>query len=348
MRRFLSILAALIFGYALLEAGTYFALKRNILRGELPLFSWERVGVYFNRDVPEPWGVWHLPNSSYRHVTACFDVTYHFNSDGMRDRPRSRRSSAPRTIVLGDSFIEGWGVKDEERMTNLLEAAKGREFLNFGSSGNFGPIQYYLLYENFAKRFEHDSVLVGILPGNDFDDDNFEMWEEEGRRRPFWVGQTPELKYSEYRESAWLPFRKFLHEFSYFYNAAENQWLARKNARDPRRIPITSRFFDFTEAEWKRMEYSLQKLRDASRGKRLLVMLFPLSRRDYTRYLSEGKSPLTQKLEAWAAGQDVTVIDLTPWLAAYQKDSFNFSMDCDNHWSAMGHRAAFEWVQKFF
>lgn len=348
MRRFLSILGAVLFGYLLLEVGSYLAMKNNILHGDWPLFSWKRVGTHFFHDIPEPWATWHEPNSSYRHVSPCFDVTYHFNEEGMRDRPRSRRSSAPRTVVLGDSFVEGWGVEQGERMTNLLEAATGREFLNFGSSGSFGPMQYYLIYENFAKRFDHDSVLVGILPANDFDDDNIELWEGEGRRRPFWVGEPPVLTYTQAQKFWWQPIRRVLHEFSFFYNAADTLYQGWKVARQKKKTHIQSRFYDFTEAEWRRMEYSLQKLRDSSRGKKLTLVLFPLSKFDFQRFLAEGKSPLVVKLEAWAKDQDVTVIDLTPWLGTYQKDSINFSLACDNHWSAKGHRAAFEFVRKYF
>lgn len=335
--------------YLLIEAGTYFLMKGNRLHGDFPTFSWSHMGTNFTQDVPEAWATWHEPDSSYRHVRPCFDVTYHFNSEGMRDRPRSREASAPRVIVLGDSFVEGWGVKEEDRFTNLLEASSGKEFLDFGSSGSFGPIQYYLLYENFAKQFSHDEVLALILPINDFDDDNYEMWAEEGRRRPFWVGQAPQLalKYSEARDHPWSPLHQFFKEFSYFYNSADNVVHALPFIWNAQTRGVQSRFYDFTEVEWQRMLYSLQKLREASAGKKLSIALIPLMP-DLQRYAKEGKSPLASKLEAWAKDRDVTVIDMMPWFHDHEKSWETYSHSCDSHWQAHGHRVAFELLKNYF
>ena len=85
----------------------------------------------------EPWGTWHRPNTATVHITGCFMAHYRSNSYGARDRERSRERSGPRYVVLGDSFVEGWGVEEDQRLTNILERRTGREFLNFGASGDF-------------------------------------------------------------------------------------------------------------------------------------------------------------------------------------------------------------------
>ena len=56
-------------------------------------------------------------------------------------------------------------------MTALLEHGLGFEMLNFGSA-EFGPLQYAILYERLARRFDHDVVVVGVLPANDFVDND--------------------------------------------------------------------------------------------------------------------------------------------------------------------------------
>lgn len=43
------------------------------------------------------------------------------------------------------------------------------EHLNFGINGT-SPINYYLIYKSLAKKFEHDVVIIGVLPANDFED----------------------------------------------------------------------------------------------------------------------------------------------------------------------------------
>src|SRR5258708_2724871 len=104
------------------------------------------------------------------HQGGCFSVQYTTNSYGARDVERSLHFSKPRTVVLGDSMIEGLGLADQDRLTNILEKDTGREYLNFGTSGDFGPLQYALLYKTLAAKFDHDTVVVGLLPDNDFHD----------------------------------------------------------------------------------------------------------------------------------------------------------------------------------
>ena len=94
----------------------------------------------FWADINPDFGVWHRPNGHFYHQGGCFNVQYTTNSVGARDVERSLHSTESRTIVLGDSFVEGLGVADQYRLTNILEKQTGREFLNFGTGGDFGPL----------------------------------------------------------------------------------------------------------------------------------------------------------------------------------------------------------------
>src|SRR5277367_3641662 len=91
-------------------------------------------------DINPSFGVWHRPNSHFVHEGGCFTVEYDTNSYGARDSERALHSSAPRTIVLGDSFVEGLGVPVQDRLSNILEKDTGREHLNFGTQGRVSAI----------------------------------------------------------------------------------------------------------------------------------------------------------------------------------------------------------------
>ena len=117
------------------------------------------------------WGGWHKPSSTANHIDNCFSAVYRSNSYGARDRKRSLAAGSKRVIMLGDSFVEGFAVNEEVRLSNLLERGLGIEILNFGMT-HFGPLQYQILYEKLAKRFDHDAVLIGFLPENDFIDND--------------------------------------------------------------------------------------------------------------------------------------------------------------------------------
>lgn len=77
---------------------------------------------------------------------------------------------------------------------------KHNEHLNFGINGT-SLINYYLLHKHLAKRFEHDVVIIGFLPANDFED--YSDGDEAGLvqfpiYRPYWKSANSgyDLKYS--------------------------------------------------------------------------------------------------------------------------------------------------------
>ena len=114
----------------------------------------------------DKWGAWHVPNATFRHTKSCFDVTMSFNDIGARD---DSFNNIPQSalILLGDSFAEGYGVIREDMSEYLIEKELEISILNFGSSGNFGPLQQLLIYQEF-KYLPHQGLIVYVLPSNDF------------------------------------------------------------------------------------------------------------------------------------------------------------------------------------
>ena len=144
----------------------------------------------FRADINPDFGVWHRSSASFTHEKSCFRVTYVSNSYGAIDKERSKQSADPRVVVLGDPMMEGLTLETPERLSNLLEGITGIEHMNFATSQTFGPIQYLLAYETLAKKFDHDVVLIGFLPENDFTDSNWEIGQKAfyNRFRPYFVG----------------------------------------------------------------------------------------------------------------------------------------------------------------
>lgn len=180
MRRFLSWFLALVLTAAVAEASAF-----------LGLWTLGMPTTYAKpqRSEDKPWGAWGKPNTVSRHAFLCFDVPYRFNSAGARDVERSREGQ-DRWIAIGDSFMEGFGLREEDRISNLLEQATGHQFLNFATSGNFGPLQYLILYQQLASKFEHKGLVVGFLPDNDFQD-NDPIWWEKNQSKGHWLRHRP-------------------------------------------------------------------------------------------------------------------------------------------------------------
>ena len=55
----------------------------------------------------------HVPAASGRLLSPEFDVEISINRDGLRDfdYPRQKTVGAQRILLLGDSFVEGWGIR---------------------------------------------------------------------------------------------------------------------------------------------------------------------------------------------------------------------------------------------
>ena len=130
------------------------------------------------------WGAWHKRNATSRHIKSCFDVTYQSNNIGARDKEDYGYDFPKNSIItLGDSFIEGYGLNHSETLPFNLQELSERKVFNLGSSGNLGPIQYYLIYKAFKEKLPHNTVILGFLPANDFLDNDSQRISLMGQKR---------------------------------------------------------------------------------------------------------------------------------------------------------------------
>lgn len=115
-----------------------------------------------------------------------FSYSISMNRHGMRYREVQQQKPAgvTRVAVLGDSFVWGIGVSDHDRFTEMVEKRSDGKFelLNFGVSG-YGPIQYYLMFDEIVANFRPDIVLITFCLGNDFADNVF--WRRYNYYKPY-------------------------------------------------------------------------------------------------------------------------------------------------------------------
>lgn len=319
---------------------------RGLARFEVVDIALPTPGMFWRGDDPR-FGVWHLPETFAEHATDCFSVVYRTNSVGARDRERSRESESPRVVVLGDSFVEGWGVLEEKRMSDLLERWSGIEHLNFGMS-HFGPYQAFLVYRDLAKTFAHDGVLVGIVPINDFFDLDYAKARRapsyEYRFGPYLVGRYPRYRRVDYRET---DLQAFIRRNSYGFHALSLAWnratggdaSQEESPLDPSR-PIESRFYEFTEREYGLLRFSLESLVREAEGRPVAAVLMP-AHRDLLRYHQSrdgGENPLARRLRELPG---LEVVDLLPGMHRYTPNwNEYYFLPCDYHWSPFGHEVA--------
>lgn len=105
---------------------------------------------------------------------ATFGKPLTISSQGFRDKEYSlvKPPGVKRMLVLGDSFVWGYGVGDSEIFTEVLERelnARGQkwEVINTAVSG-WGTDQEFLFFRDEGRLFEPDVVVLAYYLGNDW------------------------------------------------------------------------------------------------------------------------------------------------------------------------------------
>jgi hypothetical protein len=98
------------------------------------------------------------------HHSRYFEATYRINALGYRDRPRNllKVQEIYRILLYGDSQIFGWGIPEEQRFSNLIEAQKPHlEMWNLAVPG-YGIDQEILSYEKQGQFVKADEVMFFV------------------------------------------------------------------------------------------------------------------------------------------------------------------------------------------
>jgi hypothetical protein len=302
----------------------------------------------------EAWGAWHVSSHSSRQEGRCFSVALRSNSYGARDREREMTGDPHRTIVLGDSFAEGWGVEEHQRLSNLLETRLNREFLNFATENDFGPLQYQIIYEHLASRFSHDRVLILFLPDNDFTDNDVDYWSRfredyAERYRPYYQASGAE----GYRP--FYPLPKPTDDSADGRAVSSGGWTAdaarllRRNSsslamyRFARMILYRglsySGYFDFTDDQLQAVLWSFRKIKALAGDRSVTIVVIP-RQSDFRRVEKSGDNPLMAKLNRFGLENEIEIADLLSLMPRLEPRTERYYLRCDGHWSAEGNAVA--------
>lgn len=314
-------------------------------------------------DFNEQTGRWRTAHTNYSALYCGGDSVHRrTNSVGASDQERTLLRSNPnkkRVVVLGDSFMEGMLVNYDERMSNRLEAVTGREHLNFAINGS-SPINYYLIYKSIAKRFEHDVVLVGLLPANDFQDytpaEAYTLVEWP-IYRPYWSGQYPHytLKYSlnninqsisrnnrtpgELLKTVDSVYRRLPFADQFKADVLSNSGVYKVAQSLASRMAVTNgrmtHYEQFSDAEFNHMRYSLDQLVKEAAGKKVVFLSLPIQN-DIDAVRNGHKNQLDGRLRQFCNQKGILFIPLLPEFLKYKGNMADLYVTCDGHWSKKG------------
>jgi hypothetical protein len=140
----IAVLFALLTAEAALRLATGRHQPRDVAKRYHPTLGWEKI-----------------PNSVRTEDTSEFSVRSLRNSRGLRGRsvPYEKPAGEFRVLMLGDSFLEGYTVGDEQLVSTQLGNLSGVTTINAGTGG-YSTDQQLLLYREEGRRYSADLVVV--------------------------------------------------------------------------------------------------------------------------------------------------------------------------------------------
>ena len=297
-----------------------------------------------------------------------FARPYRLRTNGMGFRYRNIPSPKPagetRVAVIGDSVIDGVGMREGLTTTQFLEhfyrmTGKKVRFMNFAVAGA-GPHEYETVLERYITHADADAVLL-VIYANDLAD-------------------MPQASLPDRPILKRIARRFFPRIYTLFQKAAiRRQWLdmARKMAAIERAgsggVPLPDEWMTAVDIDtpaselgWKRFEETFRRMRDfcAERDLPLWTVYVPHPHQydpEYQvqlpapfvqreRWLS-GRSRFQERLENLCAGLSVPFFDMTGSLRSAQaRSSAPLNFRFDQHWNARGHytsaAAIYGWLER--
>lgn len=158
---------SLFFSLLLLELALRIWLPAAVLAPELEKTNWAAVPEEIWTEYHPLLGWYHQKNKIATLKSAFFpDVSVVTNAAGFRSSREYTKDIPPgkkRAVFLGDSFVFGFGVKEEETFAARIESLLPRyESINLGVPG-YGIDQIYLAYKEIGKQYKADYVFICVF-----------------------------------------------------------------------------------------------------------------------------------------------------------------------------------------
>ena len=312
----------------------------------------------------ESWGAWHKKNITVKHKKSCFDVEYQTNDIGARDDNFKNQKYKKNMILIGDSFAEGYGLSKEDMFETFIEETAQINLLNFSSSKDFGILQYYLIYNNLAKKFNHDGLIFTLFPNNDFRDNDFEFFLDSGlayskgrlRYRPYFKkinnkfeifypeksSKIEEETYSFLKNYFW--FSNVLRSIRYFYLSKQIKLSKPKSAvsTDQNSKSHISNYYFATKDQQEASIFFLQKIISENSEKKIYIFVIPI----YEDYLIIKENDYRKNIYWWKKLKNLdekysnfSFVDFYDHADENYKNFF-FPNKCDGHWNKHGQKWA--------
>ncbi|WP_047414391.1 hypothetical protein [Cellulophaga sp. Hel_I_12] len=152
----------IILGFIILEMINLFAsFFYHGMQAVLPITQFNAPPLYYDMDTI--YGVTRQKNTLSLLSYPWGNVEFKTNSKGFRDDEFKNEG----VLVIGNSFVEGFGVSKENRFTEIIERDLNISINNAGTSGRWSAIQSVVLLKQLQKedRNNFKKAVIVLTPG---------------------------------------------------------------------------------------------------------------------------------------------------------------------------------------
>lgn len=280
-----------------------------------------------------------------------FTTPVKINGFGLRGPDLDLPGDRPRMLVLGDSFVFGYGVEAEEAFPALLESAllqrgDNVEVVNAATAG-YGTVNEVAWLKHYGLPLEPDFVVLGVFLGNDLRDNGRSLADS-------WAAIAPTRSWHR-------PVTHWLYDHSHLYVVVrqittnlrrEGRFVSRDSG-----LSLGQKYEGNHEHEVAATAKALDELAEIGRreGIGLFAILIPdpvqveperqttrdrLARENPDLDLTYPNKVFSRLLEA----RGIPYTDLTGPFAADAPDGNRYFFPLDGHWTRAGHKLAAELV----
>ncbi len=372
--RGVTVTVACLLGVGLLEVPALagwvdYAAVRGALTGEwkgpADDFVLDRA-LSFRRPPLSRWSGW--PQSNMAQVFnipihSSYRQTFSTDARGFRNAVALDRADV---ALVGDSYVEGAYVSDDETSSVRLHELAGVPVANLGVSG-YGTLQEEIVFQRYALPLHPRVVVWFFFEGNDLDDDqSFEnmMAYERGVRAPAvpepWASRFRRVRDRSLVWNTFLQIRQIsdplvpnaVDALGYFHDAA-----GRERGMLFFDFYATREFGDFERARFEKTKAAFLRAaaQARARGIRLILAYVPIKYRvygDLCTYPSGSQCPnwhpwdLESRFEAFCRDNGIEYLPITePMRRAAAAGAVLYAPE-DSHWSADGHRFVARLIQE--
>jgi len=321
-----------------------------------------------------------VPNLKVVHNRGCFQGLIQTNQWGFRDRERTLEKPAGgfRVAVIGDSMVEAVHVRPEQviniQMEQILREKGYRnvEVMAFGIGG-IGTTQEWILYQQRIRQFHPDVVLV-MFSENDIMNNSSTLqnayYGVHTWYCPYYdLAADGSLTFRPVQPMFLRPVRMWLENHSLLMYYGERLWFDVDYGWGTwRGIPLVFGAFsddppdpDWQQA-WQITDKVLARMRDSvnADGAKFMVIVWATQFDLYPNTAERAKKEFgsvppgfnppkyNERLRAIVQRENIPAAFLAPYMQNY-RDAHNlqppyFSLPCDPHYSALGHRVSAEGI----